>query len=165
MRDFRAIGVFCVYLPENERGSSRRVPVIPKIKTRQVVAHDEAAFESSQLFGSNAPFIEELYENYLDNPDSVSDEWRSYFDSMQNLPVQARRRRPLSDHQRVCRDGSVARFARGGCGQQSEAGQRSPADQRLTALAPLAQLDPLKRTERPEIHELELSHYGFTGPI
>jgi 2-oxoglutarate dehydrogenase E1 component len=25
-----------------------------------------------------------------------------------------------------------------------------------------AQLDPLKRTERPEIHELELSHYGFT---
>ena len=43
-------------------------------------------FESSQLFGSNAPFIEELYENYLDNPDSVSDEWRSYFDSMQNLP-------------------------------------------------------------------------------
>jgi 2-oxoglutarate dehydrogenase E1 component len=43
-------------------------------------------FESSQLFGSNAPFIEELYENYLDNPDSVSDEWRSYFDSLQNLP-------------------------------------------------------------------------------
>lgn len=43
-------------------------------------------FESSQLFGSNAPFIEELYENYLDNPDSVSEEWRSYFDSLQNVP-------------------------------------------------------------------------------
>ena len=43
-------------------------------------------FESSQLFGSNAPFIEELYENYLDNPDSVSEEWRKYFDSLQNVP-------------------------------------------------------------------------------
>ena len=47
-------------------------------------------FESSQLFGSNAPFIEELYENYLENPDSVSEEWRSYFDSMQNQPGAAR---------------------------------------------------------------------------
>ena len=47
-------------------------------------------FESSQLFGSNAPFIEELYENYLDNPDSVSDEWRGYFDSLQNTPGSGR---------------------------------------------------------------------------
>ena len=36
--------------------------------------------DNSYLFGGNAPFIEELYEKYLANPDSVPDEWRDYFD-------------------------------------------------------------------------------------
>ena len=41
---------------------------------------------NSYLFGGNAPFIEELYEKYLANPQSVPDEWRDYFDRMQVLP-------------------------------------------------------------------------------
>ena len=28
---------------------------------------------NSYLFGSNAPYVEELYEAYLDNPGSVTD--------------------------------------------------------------------------------------------
>ncbi|SDH80524.1 2-oxoglutarate dehydrogenase E1 component [Nitrosomonas sp. Nm132] len=39
--------------------------------------------ENSALFGANAPFIEDLYEKYLKNPDSIAAEWRSYFDSLQ----------------------------------------------------------------------------------
>src|SRR5438477_3236110 len=40
-------------------------------------------FEStSTLFGGNAPFIEEQYENYLANPGSVAPDWRSYFDRL-----------------------------------------------------------------------------------
>ena len=38
--------------------------------------------DTSTLFGSNAPFIEELYEAYLADPASVSDEWRKYFDEL-----------------------------------------------------------------------------------
>ncbi|MGH8731319.1 MAG: 2-oxoglutarate dehydrogenase E1 subunit family protein, partial [Burkholderiales bacterium] len=41
---------------------------------------------SSYLFGGNAPFIEDLYEAYLQNPDAVTPEWRRYFDQMQQLP-------------------------------------------------------------------------------
>ena len=41
---------------------------------------------SSYLFGGNAPFIEELYEKYLANPQSIPEEWRDYFDRMQDLP-------------------------------------------------------------------------------
>ena len=41
---------------------------------------------NSYLFGANAPFIEELYESYLENPASVTDVWRDYFDRLQNLP-------------------------------------------------------------------------------
>ena len=35
---------------------------------------------NSYLFGANAPFIEDLYESYLENPASVTDVWRDYFD-------------------------------------------------------------------------------------
>jgi 2-oxoglutarate dehydrogenase E1 component len=37
--------------------------------------------ESSQLSGGNAAFIEELYENYLRDANSVAPEWRKYFDT------------------------------------------------------------------------------------
>ena len=45
--------------------------------------------ENSYLFGANAPFIEQLYENYLDNPQSVPEQWREYFDRLQVLPGNA----------------------------------------------------------------------------
>src|SRR5690606_38209865 len=41
----------------------------------------------SHLFGGNAPYVEELYEQYLDNPASVSEKWRAYFDQMQLQPT------------------------------------------------------------------------------
>lgn len=39
--------------------------------------------DNSYLFGSNAPFIEELYSRFLDNPESVPADWRAYFLSLQ----------------------------------------------------------------------------------
>ncbi|MCK4841818.1 MAG: hypothetical protein KAT04_08030, partial [Methylococcales bacterium] len=37
---------------------------------------------SSPLAGSNAVYLEHIYETYLQNPDSVAPEWRSYFDTL-----------------------------------------------------------------------------------
>src|ERR1700761_2481454 len=42
---------------------------------------------NSYLFGGNAPYVEELYDAYLDNPASVPDNWREYFDALQNVPA------------------------------------------------------------------------------
>ena len=42
---------------------------------------------NSYLFGGNAPYVEELYESYLDNPGSVPENWRKYFDAMQHVPA------------------------------------------------------------------------------
>src|SRR5258708_29413056 len=42
---------------------------------------------NSYLFGTNAPFIEELYEAYLANPQSVAEQWREYFDKLQAVPA------------------------------------------------------------------------------
>jgi 2-oxoglutarate dehydrogenase complex dehydrogenase (E1) component-like enzyme len=42
---------------------------------------------NSYLFGGNAPYVEEMYENYLANPGSVPDNWRDYFDALQHVPA------------------------------------------------------------------------------
>ena len=34
---------------------------------------------SSQLSAENASYIEDIYEQYLTSPESVSEEWRAYF--------------------------------------------------------------------------------------
>lgn len=38
--------------------------------------------DSSSLYGSNATFIEDLYEQYLENPQSVIESWRVQFDKI-----------------------------------------------------------------------------------
>ena len=44
-------------------------------------------FQSSFLFGGNAPYVEEQYEQYLSDPASVADEWRAYFDALRETPA------------------------------------------------------------------------------
>jgi 2-oxoglutarate dehydrogenase E1 component len=39
---------------------------------------------SGHISGSNAEYVEELYESFLDDPASVSEEWNSYFSSLSN---------------------------------------------------------------------------------
>src|SRR5262245_45819607 len=57
-------------------------------------------------FGINAGFVEELYAQYLENPDAVDPSWRSYFDarlaasaprSMRGGPPSSRGAPPLTD--------------------------------------------------------------------
>ena len=40
----------------------------------------------SYLYGANAPYIEELYESYLKDPNSVDGYWKDYFDKVAALP-------------------------------------------------------------------------------
>ena len=42
---------------------------------------------NTYLFGGNAPYVEEMYENYLANPGSVPDTWRECFDALQHVPA------------------------------------------------------------------------------
>ncbi len=47
----------------------------------------QAYSANTYLFGGNAPYVEEMYENYLSNPGSVPDNWREYFDALQHVPA------------------------------------------------------------------------------
>lgn len=42
----------------------------------------EQLYETSHLYGGNAPYIEAWYEAWLEDPDSVPEQWRKYFESM-----------------------------------------------------------------------------------
>jgi 2-oxoglutarate dehydrogenase E1 component len=126
---------------------------------------------NSYLFGGNAPYVEEMYENYLANPGSVPDTWRSYFDALQHVPAV-----DGSDARDVPHMPVISAFAERAkqgttrvvsANADSEMGRKRVSTQQLIAAYRnvgnrWANLDPLKRTERENIPELEPSFYGFS---
>jgi 2-oxoglutarate dehydrogenase E1 component len=125
---------------------------------------------SSYLFGSNAPFVEELYESWLGDPQSVPQQWRDYFDRLQAVPGV-----PGGNAGRdVAHAPVIAAFA-----QRARSGAARPApavaglDRKQNSVLQLiaeyrfrgvflADIDPLKRRERPRIAELDPAYYDLT---
>ncbi len=136
---------------------------------------DSSIFKNYQsntyLFGGNAPYVEEMYENYLNNPGSVPDSWREYFDNLQHLPAVDGSQAKDVPHLPVI-NAFAERAKAGGtsvvyANADAEMGRKRTAVQQLIAAHRTvghqwADLDPLKRAERPNIPELEPSFYGFT---
>ena len=126
---------------------------------------------NTYLFGGNAPYVEEMYENYLANPGSVPDTWRDYFDALQHVPAVDGSNAKDVQHLHVI-NAFAERAKQGGtkvvvASNDAEMGRKRTAVQQLIAAyrnvgQRWADLDPLKRTERPAIPELEPSFYDFT---
>ncbi|MDH5707527.1 MAG: 2-oxoglutarate dehydrogenase E1 component [Hylemonella sp.] len=128
--------------------------------------------DNTYLFGGNAPYVEEMYENYLANPGSVPDNWREYFDSLQYVPAVDGTEAKDVPHQPVIN--AFAERAKQGAakvvlvaGADTEMGRKRVSVQQLLAAyrnigQRWADLDPLKRTGRPDIPELDPAFYGFT---
>jgi 2-oxoglutarate dehydrogenase E1 component len=119
---------------------------------------------SSNLYGSNAPYVEELYERYLADPDSVDAGWRTVFDAWQQG----------GGAKDVAHSPVIAAFenlSRSGAAPAAGPGTAPADDKSLKVLqyirahrvmgARYSQLDPLKRLERTPVPELELSFYGL----
>ena len=125
---------------------------------------------NTYLFGGNAPYVEEMYENYLANPGSVPDSWRQYFDALQHVPAVDGSNAKDVPHLPVV-NAFAERAKQGGtrvvmASADAEMGRKRTAAQQLIAAyrnvgQRWANLDPLQRTERPAIPELEPSFYGF----
>jgi 2-oxoglutarate dehydrogenase E1 component len=126
---------------------------------------------NTYLFGGNAPYVEEMYENYLANPGSVPDSWRDYFDALQHVPAVDGSNAKDVAHMPVI--SAFAERAKAGgtkvvmASENPEMGRKRTAVQQLIAAyrnvgQRWADLDPLKRTERANIPDLEPSFYGFS---
>ena len=127
---------------------------------------------NSYLFGGNAPYVEELYERYLDNPGSVPEKWRAYFDQMQLVPAadgspdsRDIAHAPIVESfaQRAKANAFVPKVA---SSDLSVARKQVHVQSIIAAYRFLgnrwANLDPLQRQERPVIPELEPAFYDLT---
>ena len=127
-------------------------------------------WSTSHLSGSNATYVEELYEAYLQDPNSVPDQWRDNFDKLPRvngtegdiphstirdhflyLARNKNRVQPLavssvsSEHEK--KQVKVLQLV---------AGYRVRGHQK-------ANLDPLGIMDRESVPDLELSHHGLSG--
>ncbi|VFR32661.1 2-oxoglutarate dehydrogenase E1 component [plant metagenome] len=136
------------------------------------MSSEKESSSTSYLFGGNAPYVEELYEAYLDNPGSVPDNWRDYFDQLQHQPAvdgqestrdQAHAPIVESFAQRARANAFVQRVAEP---DLTVASKQIVVQSLIAAYRSLgsrwADLDPLKRQDRPPIPELDPAFYGLT---
>jgi len=130
-------------------------------------ARMKESLSTSYLFGGNAPFIEELYEAWLENPDSVPAQWRRWFDQLQQPGVRDVAHQPIRD--------AFVRLAYsrpGGEGHAPTAAVASAERKQVSVLQLInayrflglrhANVDPLKRFPKPEVPELDPAYYGLT---
>ncbi|MBI1395927.1 MAG: 2-oxoglutarate dehydrogenase E1 component [Betaproteobacteria bacterium] len=124
---------------------------------------------NSYLFGGNAAYIDELYEAYLQDQETVSPEWKRYFDQIQALPGQRDvPHEPVRDLiARIARERGSGGRSNLAPAELAELGRKQAAVfQLISAYRFLgvrhASLDPLKRLERPHVPELDPEHHGLT---
>jgi 2-oxoglutarate dehydrogenase E1 component len=127
---------------------------------------------NSYLFGGNAPFVEELYEQYLGNPASVPDGWREYFDQMQLMPGADGNGGKDVAHAPVVE--SFVQRAKlhqlGGRVSEQDIGRHEKLQVAALLLVTSyriagsrwATLDPLKRVPRSPVPELEPAYYDLS---
>ncbi|TAK91951.1 MAG: 2-oxoglutarate dehydrogenase E1 component [Burkholderiaceae bacterium] len=127
---------------------------------------------NSYLFGGNAPYVEELYENYLGNPASVPDQWRAYFDALQHVPATDGNEGTHDVAHLPVVESFAQRAKQGTLMPRVPSTDLSVARKQVHVQSIIAayrflgcrwaNLDPLHRQERPNIPELEPAFYDLT---
>ncbi len=127
-------------------------------------------WSTSHLSGGNAVYVEELFESYLKDPNSVPEEWRENFDKLprvdgaeQDIPHSAVREHFIFLAKNKNRAQPVA------VSSVSTEHERKQVQvlQLITAYRVRghqnAVLDPLSLMERENVPDLELSHHGLSA--
>ena len=131
----------------------------------------EQALNVSYLNGSNANFIEALYEQYLNDANSVESEWREYFRDLESInPSRVRDvpHGPIREaFEQMGRSSSRGRAVLAGEGMDAMAAQKQAAVLRLINGYRVrghqrADTDPLNLREAPEVPDLDPAFHGLT---
>ncbi|WP_416397909.1 2-oxoglutarate dehydrogenase E1 component [Allohahella sp. A8] len=132
----------------------------------------EELWQSAHLAGGNLAYVEDLFESYLTNPNSVPEKWRDFFDK---LPAQNPDKQTADVSHAVVRDQFRALAKRrpsvGGTGgadyQTTTEHERKQVRviNLITAYRLLghqkASLDPLALQPRPHVVDLDLAYHGL----
>lgn len=130
----------------------------------------KAWWDSSHMAGANAAYVEELYEAYLEEPQSVSDSWRQVFDSLPKVEGAE-----LEKNHSVIRDQFKKLASLGPTARMTIPSQEgaSSSDGRQVKVLQLinayrfrghqhANLDPLGLWQQPRVRDLELAHHNLS---
>ena len=123
---------------------------------------------STPLFGGNASAVESLYEQYLEQPDSVTQEWREYFAAMGDPDTEIAHSAIRDQLLQESQEGrKVGRVLKRSTAKASTSGEKQAAVARLIQVYSLrghqiADLDPLGLMERQMPGVLKLEYLGLT---
>lgn len=134
----------------------------------------ESLWQSSHIAGGNATYVENLYETYLKDPNSVPEQWRDYFDKLpmvksdivqiEDVPHSVLRERfSQISKMRVRTDATVR--------HDSQATEYERKQVRVVQLISAyrdrghqkAQLDPLGLAERKSVADLDLGFHQLSS--
>ncbi|WP_032094184.1 MULTISPECIES: 2-oxoglutarate dehydrogenase E1 component [unclassified Alteromonas] len=130
----------------------------------------KAWWDSSHMAGANAAYVEELYEAYLEDPQSVSETWRQIFDNLPNLDgvaLETNHTAIKNQFRKLAALGPTARMS------SSTAPSASGSDGKQVKVLQLinafrfrghqhANLDPLGLWKQARVRDLELSHHNLS---
>jgi 2-oxoglutarate dehydrogenase E1 component len=129
-----------------------------------------ARWRSSSLASGNAAYLEELYEQFLQDPTSVSVDWRSYFENLprvNGIEHDVSHTAVREEFRRIAHHRQSPAVAR----QSVPAASAESAHNQVKVLQlinayryrahQIAKLDPLGLRESPSIPELDLRYYGL----
>ncbi|WP_185268493.1 2-oxoglutarate dehydrogenase E1 component [Halopseudomonas xiamenensis] len=127
-------------------------------------------WSTSHLSGGNASYVEELYELYLHDPNSVAEEWRSYFDKLPQLNGSTGSdisHSTIREHFLSLAQNNRRPQAVSGGQVSSERDKKQVGVLRLIQAYRMrghqaSSLDPLGLWEREKIADLTLAEYGLT---
>ncbi|MFA3790446.1 2-oxoglutarate dehydrogenase E1 component [Aliiglaciecola sp. SL4] len=130
----------------------------------------KAWWDSSHMAGGNAAYIEELYEAFLEDPNSVSEQWRSIFEALPKVDGVE-----LDTNHSLIREQFKALAALGPAARatSSAPAKAASSDEKQVRVLQLinayrfrghqhANLDPLDLWKQPRVRDLELSHHNLT---
>jgi 2-oxoglutarate dehydrogenase E1 component len=129
----------------------------------------KAWWDTSHMAGGNATYIEQMYEAYLDDPQTVSEEWRGIFEQLPKLDGVEIETKHSIVREQFRSLASLGPAARAGSGPQ----QQAVSDEKQVKVLQLinafrfrghqhANLDPLGLWIQPRVRDLELSHHNLS---
>ena len=130
----------------------------------------KAWWDSSHMAGANAAYVEELYEAYLEDSQSVSDTWRQIFDNLpkvDGVELETNHTAIKEQFRKLASLGPTARMT------SAPAQANTVSDDRQVKVLQLinayrfrghqhANLDPLGLWKQARVRDLELSHHNLS---
>ncbi len=126
---------------------------------------DTVAFSNTELAADSAAYVEALYEQYLADNDSVSEEWQRYFADYRqdtDAPHNAIKEQfLLLARNQTGAAATAAATPTGDCDPKQMAVQQLISSYRRRGHR-MASLDPLGLQDRPQLPELTLAYHGLS---